>query len=468
MSATEPITDGAPPPESTILSTLHEDGSRRWLRPRVSKGRFLTARRVVAYVLIAIFTLLPYLTINGKPAVLLNIPHRNFTLFGFTFLPTDTFLLALFMVSLIVGVFLATAIAGRVWCGWMCPQTVYLEFVYRPLERLFDGPPRAGHRSGKKATPLRTGLKFATYLVISAFLAHTFLAYFVGVDSLAQWVRRSPLEHPIPFVVMLITTGLMMFDFSYFREQTCIVACPYGRFQSVLLDRDSLIISYDPGRGEPRGKRHKIPQGQVAGDCIDCRLCVDTCPTGIDIRDGLQMECIGCAQCIDACDHVMGRIGKPRGLIRYSSQSRIAGETGRFARPRVIVYPTILVVVLAAFGLVLANKQTADVTLLRGLGPPYTELAPGEITNQVRVKIKNRSGGDANYRIEIVDDASAKLVMSEETIAIASGEARTESVLITVPDSAFQSGTYDIRLRLSDGQEFSRELTYRLLGPSND
>ncbi len=453
-------------PKRMVNSTWREDGSRRWMYPRLSKGRLLTARRIVAYVLIAIFTLLPYLKINGKPAILLNIPDREFTIFGFTFLPTDTLLLALFVVSLVIGIFLVTALFGRVWCGWMCPQTVYMEFLYRPLERFFDGPPGPRQTPGRRRTPGRTVVKYAVYLLVSAFLAHTFLAYFVGVENLARWVRQSPVQHPLPFLVMLATTALMMFDFSYFREQTCIVACPYGRFQSVMLDRNSLIVSYDPRRGEPRGRgKHREQDGRQLGDCVDCGLCVDTCPTGIDIRDGLQLECVACTQCIDACDQVMDRLGKPRGLIRFSSQARIDGQSGRLLRPRVIVYPAIMAVLLSAFVVVLANKQTADVTLLRGPGLPFNELAPGEITNQIKVKIKNRSGQDAEYSIEVVDDVPATLIIEENPMPIEAGQSRMQALLITVPRSVFQQGRYDITLRIRDGRQFDRQLQYRLLGP---
>ncbi|MBM4092899.1 MAG: cytochrome c oxidase accessory protein CcoG [Planctomycetes bacterium] len=446
------------------MSTMRDDGSRRWMHPRVSSGRFWRARRLVAYVLIAVFTVTPYVRVGGEPAILLNLRAREFTILGFTFLPTDTLLLALLLVSAVVGIAFVTALFGRVWCGWACPQTVYMEFVYRPFERLFDGLPGPHHAPGQRATVWRRLLKVAVFLAVSAYLAHTFLAYFVGVESLARWVRQSPVAHPTAFLVMAAATALMMFDFCYFREQTCLVACPYGRFQSVMLDRDSLIVSYDPRRGEPRGKGKRLP-GDNRGDCIDCGACTDTCPTGIDIRDGLQMECVACTQCIDACDRVMDRIDKPRGLIRFSSQSRMEGDRPGRPRPRVIAYPAIIVVLLIAFGIVLAGKQPADVTLLRGLGRPFTETTPGMVTNQVRVKIANRGRVAARYSLDVADATRATLTAAEMPFLVEAGQSRTEPVSITVPAGLFTNGRRDIRLRVSDGAGFSQVLTYRLLGP---
>lgn len=420
---------------------------------------------MLAYVLIAVFTLLPYLKIGGKPAVLLDLPDREFTIFGFTFLSTDTLLLALALIMWVLSICLVTALAGRVWCGWICPQTVYMEFVFRPIERFFDGPPGAQHRPGRKRTTLRTAAKYAVYLAISAYLAHTFLAYFVGVDALTQWVRRSPLEHPVSFLVMLGVTVLMMYDFSYFREQTCIVACPYGRFQSVMLDRDSLIVSYDRRRGEPRGKLGERKTDAPHGDCIDCRLCTDTCPTGIDIREGLQLECIACTQCIDACNGVMKRIGKPQGLIRLSSQAAMEGQSGRWLRLRVILYPLLMLVLATVFLVVLFSKKSADVTVLQGVGLPYSENAAGEITNQVRVIIENRSGRDAIYKIEIADSTEAHFAREPERIALPAGQTAKTPLAIVSPPAAFTRGMCDIHLRVVDDKNFKQEVACRLLGP---
>ena len=270
------------PPEEHVLSTLEADGSRRWLKPKLSRGNLWTRRRILGYVLIAIFTLIPFIEVNGNPLVLLDLGARRFTILGFTFLPTDTLLLAIFMVGLLLSVFLFTALFGRVWCGWACPQTVYMEFLFRPVERFFDGTVGRGGPM-KKVAPWRTAAKYVVYFLLSCYLANTFLAYFVGVDKLKVWMTQSPLEHPESFAVMAFVTFAMMVDFCYFREQMCLIACPYGRFQSVLLDQNSLIVAYDENRGEPRGKKSKgrgTERGDedsgIVGDCVDCgEVCHD-------------------------------------------------------------------------------------------------------------------------------------------------------------------------------------------------
>ncbi len=461
--STGPVAPSAP---ARVLATLNADGSRRWIRPRPSPGRFLRWRRAAAVALVLVFLLVPYLRMGGRPLALLDLPRREFTLFGTVFLATDMLLLMLLLVGAVFTVFLLTALAGRVWCGWACPQTVYMEFLFRPLERLVEGGPRGSQqldRAGGALHPRRL-LKHAAYAGLALVLAHTFLAYFVPVGELAQWVRRSPVDHPTSFLVMLGTTALVFFDFAYFREQTCFVACPYGRFQSVLLDRRSLIVGYDARRGEPRMKGVK-ERAAGAGDCIDCRLCVLTCPTGIDIRDGLQMECIHCTQCMDACDAVMARIGRPRGLIRYGSRDAFEGRPAALLRPRVVLYAAALAVTAALFVLGLGARAAPDVTLLRGGGEPYTIEPDGGVVNQVRLKVTNRGRAERALRIELVGPPAARMIAPINPLPVPAGEARTTSVFVVLPRGEFQDGERPVRFRLSDGTRWSGSFPYRLVGP---
>lgn len=450
-----------------VLPTLNEDGSRRWIRPKPSHGKFFARRRNVAYGLMAIFFLIPFITMNGKPLMLLDLPRREFTLFGVTFLPTDTLLLMLLMASIIIAIFLLTALFGRVWCGWACPQTVYMEFLFRPVERLFEGG-RSGSlmidKLGWKGqlNPRRLA-KHAVYVVLALFVAHTFLAYFVGVEQLAAWVRRSPLEHPTSFAIMALTTGAILFDFGFFREQTCLVACPYGRIQSALLDRESLIVAYDRARGEPRHRGKQRVEG--AGDCIDCGACVQTCPTGIDIRDGLQMECIHCTQCADACDEIMRKVSRPEGLIRYGSRAAMEGRPTHRLRPRVILYPAALAITLGGFVVTLTGRESADVTVLRGRGDPFAIEANGQVANQLRVKITNRSGADHRYTIAVDNVPEAQVIAPQNPLFVAKGATETTTLFVLLPPQAFSNGQRRASVRVTDGAAFETRVPYPLVGP---
>ena len=460
-------------PPGNVLSTMQADGARLWLKPRLATGRLYRARRALAYALIAFFVVLPYLRWHGEPLVLLDLVHRRFTIFGYTFLPTDTLLLALALVGGLLTIFLLTALLGRVWCGWACPQTVYLEFVYRPIERLFDGTLGRGGKPDAPPTGWRVPAKYLLYFIISFLVGNTFLAYFVGTDQLWQWVHQSPAAHPAAFVVMLVVTGAMMFNFSYFREQLCIIACPYGRLQSVLLDRQSLVVSYDRRRGEPRTKYRKsyapdaaTGQARPRGDCIDCGRCVRTCPTGIDIREGLQMECVNCTQCIDTCNAVMAQIGRAPGLIRYASQAEIEGEPRRWLRPRVILYPAILALIGVLWLVIFVGKPAADVVVLRTLGNPFTVLPDGAVAGGLRLKLVNRTRADNRYEVSVAAGPAVKLEGSENPVAVPAAGSRTVGFMVLAPASAFTAGVLPLTISVTDAAGVKQQVPYRLLGPS--
>jgi cytochrome c oxidase accessory protein FixG len=457
-----------------VLPTLNEDGSRRWIRPKPSHGKWWRRRQTVAYLLMAIFFAAPHLRVFGKPVFLMDLPRRQFTLMGYTFLPTDTLLFMFTLGSGVIGIFLLTALFGRAWCGWACPQTVYLEYLFRPIGRWFDGGythSRALDKQGAWFTPRRLG-KYITFFLLSLFVSHTFLAFFVGTDQLYSWMVHSPAAHPSAFFFVVLFTGIVWFNFTYFREQTCLIVCPYGRWQSALIDRQSKIVAYDYVRGEPRalGAKNRDPN---AGDCISCNACVQTCPTGIDIRNGLQMECVHCTQCIDACDEIMTKIGKPTGLIRYSSQDEIAGQPRHFLRMRTILYPVVLTIMLGGLGAAMYFKEAADLTVLRGLDGPFTTEADGRIANQVRVKITNRRGDPMAYTITLDSLGGGDIraneitaVIPENPMLVNAGATKSSSLFILLPARAFTNGEKWVWVSVSDPQGYHETVKYRLLGPS--
>ena len=453
-------------PEDHVLSTLEADGSRHWIHPRLAPGRWWNRRLIVAYGLIAFFVILPHLRMGGKPLVLMDIVARKFTFLGHTFLPTDTLLLVLVVLGGFIAIVATTAVTGRVWCGWGCPQTVYMEFLFRPIDRFFQGTQGKGGKPKKNLGGGWAVARIAVYFVLCFGLAHTFLAYFVGTDKLAQWLTTPPTQHPAAFLVMAATTAAMMFDFLYFREQMCLIACPYGRFQSVMLDRNSLIVAYDERRGEPR-KKGKHTEGDGSGSCVDCNRCVDVCPTGIDIRKGLQMECINCTQCIDACDDVMDRVGQPQGLIRYSSQDAMAGKANRLLRLRTLIYPALLVVVGIAFLMVLSTKYAFDAKLLRAQGNPFYRTTDGQIANRFRMRLTNRTDGPRTYTVRATKPSSAKIVLIEkEELSLKVGKSKLISISIAVsPSELTGGGNTPIELELIDDLENHRSVSAKLLGP---
>lgn len=443
-----------------VLPTLNADGTRRRIRPRPFTGRYFRARRVVAWALVVLFAGLPFLRVGGKPAVLFDVVAGEFVLFGSIFRATDGVLLMLVMLTIFISIFLLTAWVGRAWCGWACPQTVYMEFVFRPLERWLEGGRANQKRLDREGPSARRLLKHAVFAVLSVALANVFLAYFVGTERLATWITSSPLAHPSGFSVIAVTSGLVFADFAYFREQMCTVACPYARLQSVLLDSKSIIIGYDRKRGEPRGR------GEGRGDCVDCGACVVTCPTGIDIREGLQLECVACAQCVDACDSVMRKLQRPLGLIRYASQRELEHTQGSLSphRPRLLAYPLMLVALIGTLIFFARGTSQPEVTLLRGIGAPF-DVQGEQVHNQIRVKIQNRSNQDQSYHLELVNLPEARLIAPENPLRVPAGERGVTSVFVVLPVGSITSGSREVSFGVQDDAGATLTVPYRLLGP---
>ncbi len=457
--------------QEKVLPTLNQDGTRLRIRPQLYTGAIYKKRLLVGWGLIALFFTLPLIKIAGKPAIFLNLAEREFTFFGATFFATDGVLLMFLMLSIFVSVIFITALVGRAWCGWGCPQTVYMELLFRPIERLFEGGRNSQLRLDRSGGGARRVAKNVVFLLLSVVVANVFLAYFVSVETLAHWMAQSPFKHPAGFLVMGVTAALVFFDFAYFREQMCTVICPYARLQAALFDKDSLIIGYHSERGEPRKKGKDRSE---AGDCVDCDACVRTCPTGIDIREGLQLECIACAQCIDACNSVMGKVKQEPNLISYTSQRNLAGEVRRILRPRVVAYAVLLTALVSALMIVASGRSGADVTILRGIGAPYVVDSAG-VRNQVRLKIENQSTEAASYSYQVLvgqgddlkepESLGIQVISPENPLRIKAQARRTTSLFVLSPAQAFDEGRLPIVIRVSlpDGKQLNK--SYHLLGP---
>lgn len=448
-----------------MVTTIRKDGSRLFLHPADARGRWTTARRWSAWLLIVFYLALPWIRVGAHPAVFLDIAGRRFHLFGLTLAFQDTWLLFFGITGLGFTLFFLTSLLGRVWCGWACPQTVFLEHVFRRAERWIEGDAVA--RRKLDAAPWSAGKivrrvgKQAVFVVLSAIITHLFLAYFVSLPELWTMMHGAPAEHLGAFGFVAVATAILYFNFAWFREQLCLVICPYGRLQSVLIDDHSLVIGYDAKRGEPRGKVG-VPD---AGACIDCNRCVQVCPTGIDIRQGLQIECIACAACVDACDEVMTKIKRPTGLVRYDSTAGFDGRRTRWLRPRVWMYLVFLAVGAAVATFAFSTVRPAVLGVTRLQGAPYF-LDADAVRNQFLVRLVNKGDHEAAFvvTVESPEAAGARLDVTgfEAPITLAPLAEETRPLIVRVPREAYAGGFKLVfKARAEDGSfELMREAKF--------
>jgi cytochrome c oxidase accessory protein FixG len=466
-SAPSPVFEAAP--EEDLLYSLSADGKRKWMHPIVRKGRFHTIRKRIALLLFALFFALPLIPIGGKPAVLLDLAARRFHILGGTFYPTDNLLLVAFGFGTIVTVFFVGSTFGRMWCGYACPQTVYLEFLFRPIEAWLEGgPPNQRKLNAAPWTARKFGIKAAKWViwtVIALAMSATFVAYFVGWAPLLRGLSTEPLAWKGALFTLALLTAAIVFDFGWFRDQMCTIACPYGRLQNVLSDRDTVLVAYDEKRGDPKVRLKDRLAGVLAGDCIACRACVNSCPTGTDIRRGLQPECIGVAQCVDACEEVMKREGKPIGLIKYTSEREQQGGVRRLWRPRNIVYLVLMTVAWGTLGVLLLTRGSALVEVVRGGREPYRILPTGEVANQQRLKFTNQIDSTQQFTVEVVTPQGASLVLSESPIVVDPEKVVTINAVTTVPQSVFVDGQAPVRYLIKSDKGYEKEMEFLLLGP---
>lgn len=444
-------------------SSLHSDGRRNHVHPADVKGKFTTGRNIIFVLLLAVYVLLPWVHIGDHPALFLDIAARRFYIFGLSFNAQDTWLLFFLLSGMGFGLFVLTAVFGRVWCGYACPQTVFLEGVYRKIERWVEGP--RVKRMRRNAAPWtadklwRKVLKHLLFITFSAALAHVFVSYFVSLPKLFEMMRHSPGEHMTAFLWIISLTGLMYFNFAFFREQMCLILCPYGRLQSVMTDKDTIIIGYDSRRGEPRAKKSQAN----SGDCVDCGRCTAVCPTGIDIRNGLQLDCIGCAACVDACDEIMVKLKRPTGLIRYDSLRGLANQGRRFWRPRLGLYAGLAVLGLVVATLGVRSHSSYEANLLRLGGTPYLVEDNGRIQNLFEVHVTNKEDRTRVFEIAPADSSSLEYVVAMSTVELKGGQGMRVPIFVySDPDDPTANIAIVVAVKNSD---LRKELEAAFLRP---
>jgi cytochrome c oxidase accessory protein FixG len=426
------------------ITTVDSSGKRKWVFAKKPKGKLFNRRRIVAVALLLFFYITPFIKYKGDPILLFNILERKFIIFGIIFWPQDFHLILLSVITLLVFIVLFTVIFGRLFCGWVCPQTIFMEFIFRRIEYLIEGDAAAQRRLDKSGWNFnkiwRKSLKHLIFYLISFITANIFLSYVIGMDQLLVFASEGPFAHLGGFAGLLIFSGAFYFVFAFFREQVCAIACPYGRLQGVLIDKKTIIVAYDYKRGEPRG-----PLNKVEGDCIACNSCVVVCPTGIDIRNGTQLECINCTACIDACNSVMERVNKPKGLIRYDSEVGI--ETGHRSifNPRSIAYSAVLTILIFFVAGLFVFRGDFETTILRARGSLYQEFGSDSISNIYNYDIVNkiRTPVEVDFKLE---SPKGDIKLLGDKLLVQKGKVGKGTFLVIISKSDMKSSKFPIEI----------------------
>jgi cytochrome c oxidase accessory protein FixG len=447
------------------LASVARDGRRKWVYARKPAGRLYRGRTALSWVLLAFLFLAPFIRVGSQPLMMLNVLERRFVLLGVLFRPQDFYLVVLIGLTLLVTVVLSTVVFGRIWCGWLCPQTIFMEMLFRKLEYLIEGSAEQQLRRDRGPwTPdkaLRRSAKHVIFFGLSFVIANVFLAWIIGAPALTEIVTDPPAGHIVGLVAILIFTFVFYMVFARFREQACVLACPYGRMLSALTDARTITITYDWRRGEPR---HRIVRGghAPAGDCIDCHQCVTVCPTGIDIRDGIQLECVNCTACIDACNAVMVRVGRPEGLIRFTSHHAVSTAAAGVEVPRTIkgalsarvaAYTAVWLVLACSVAVLLAGRRDLDVLILRQPGTLFATVTGGDVANFYSVQALNRTGRARTFTIEVVEPRGGTITALGELGTVAAYGLEESRVLLRVQPGALAGASTQVRfaVRADDG-----------------
>jgi cytochrome c oxidase accessory protein FixG len=453
------------------IATVDAQGKRVWLYPKKPSGAHHRARVFVSAGLLSLLFAGPFITIGGRPLLLLNVFERRFVIFGQVFWPQDFVLLALLLIIFFVFIILFTVVYGRIWCGWMCPQTLFMEMVFRKIEYWIDGDANEQRRLKKEPYGLLKGfrkiLKQTIFLAISILIAHTVMAYLIGPLETFAIISQSPADHVAGFVGLSAFTLIFYSVFAFFREQACVVVCPYGRLQSVLLVRDSVVVAYDWLRGEPRSKLRKNQEKEAkTGDCIDCKLCVHVCPTGIDIRNGTQLECVNCTACIDACDDVMIKIDKPKGLIRYTSHAAIEKGNQKIFTARAMGYSAVLLALMGIFGFTLLTRSDVETTILKVPGTLYQRSEKGTITNLYNVEFVNKTFADMPLELRTIFPKNASVQRADGMMTVVPAGAMLKTVyFIEIPATDISTVRTVTRIGVYSGDKLIDELKIKFIGP---